>query len=364
VRTLLCAFGLLLLASAASAHSSSHGKARFDVLATGVVHITLELMEQDLLDLVDVDLSSAAEKKRAEEGLLSGRLATSFPRWLRLDGDDEGCPIAFTSWEGYPPRGVRLTGEARCLAQPEQLTVHWGLSAASPLDIMAVTAITAPGGLGHTTVLSRRAPKVTVLVKRPSALQTARGFLASGVEHILLGWDHLAFLLALLLSCARWRRLVLVATAFTLAHSLTLALGALEVLRVSSQLVEPVIAASIAVAAGVSLLRLLGGTLSTPGSRKPAPPPVVELALVLGFGLVHGLGFAGELRDALADAGALALPLLSFNLGVELGQLIAVVMVFPALLALGRWRHGPRVFAALLFGLVALGSFVTLARLL
>jgi hydrogenase/urease accessory protein HupE len=142
-----------------------------------------------------------------------------------------------------------------------------------------------------------------------------------GVEHILGGWDHLAFVLALIVSARGLASLLGVVTAFTLAHSITLALAALDVVSVPPTLVEPLIAASIA---WVGLENLLAR-----GPRSRWPEAFV-------FGLVHGLGFASFLGEALAGVRHRLLPLAGFNIGVELGQLAVVIAVSLLLLVLRR----------------------------
>lgn len=141
-----------------------------------------------------------------------------------------------------------------------------------------------------------------------------------GVEHILAGFDHLLFLAGLLVACRRARAMIGIVTAFTLAHSVTLGLSALDVVVVPARVVEPLIAASI-VLVGVENL-----------ARRDAPP--LRAALCFAFGLIHGFGFAGALRDlGLGRAGApIVEPLLGFNLGVEAGQLLVVSVLLPLLL--------------------------------
>ncbi|HEU5060474.1 MAG TPA: HupE/UreJ family protein [Kofleriaceae bacterium] len=149
-----------------------------------------------------------------------------------------------------------------------------------------------------------------------------------GVEHILLGFDHLAFLLGMLLvlNLALDRRLVATITAFTAAHSLSLALAVTGVVRVPSAPVEALIAASVVLVAREAL-----GERPTATRRWPW--------LVAGlFGLVHGLGFAGALAELGLPSGAIGISLLGFNLGVELGQL-AVVAAAVALARLAGVRR-------------------------
>lgn len=142
-------------------------------------------------------------------------------------------------------------------------------------------------------------------------------FVLLGVEHILTGFDHLCFLFALLLAAPRVRDVLAVVTTFTLAHSLTLAAAAMGVLSLPPKIVEPLIAVSI-VYIGIENLIL----------RRP---PRYRLALVFGFGLVHGLGFASALAERLPGVTGVAviLPLLGFNVGVELGQLAVAAGLVP-----------------------------------
>ncbi len=165
-------------------------------------------------------------------------------------------------------------------------------------------------------------------------LAVVRKFAQAGVHHILIGFDHLAFLIGLLLLPTparqtglgtpvggRLRRLLLVVSAFTVGHSITLSLAALDLVSLPPRIVEPAIALSIVLVGADNLL-------SRPGGRDLRP------WFAAGFGLVHGFGFASVLRDTGLPAGALGWSLFSFNLGVEIGQLVVVVVVAAALAAL------------------------------
>ena len=145
-------------------------------------------------------------------------------------------------------------------------------------------------------------------------------FLALGVRHILGGYDHLLFLAALLLGVSRLSSVVTTVTAFTVAHSVTLALAVLGFVRVPGAVVEPLIAASIVFVGIENLVR------QPPGSR---------WKLTFAFGLMHGFGFAGALQDlGVGAGGAVATPLASFNLGVEAGQIAVVVLLWPLICGL------------------------------
>lgn len=148
-------------------------------------------------------------------------------------------------------------------------------------------------------------------------------FVPSGVHHILIGPDHLLFLVGLLLLGGTVRRLALIVTGFTVAHSITLTLAALNLVLPPPRLIEPIIALSI-ICVGVDNLLVL---------QKPASRDVRGW-MALGFGFIHGFGFANVLREMDLPARALGWSLFSFNLGVELGQLAVVIPVAAGLAAL------------------------------
>lgn len=146
--------------------------------------------------------------------------------------------------------------------------------------------------------------------------EIARAYTVLGVEHILTGFDHLMFVIALLFLVGFNRRLLLTITAFTVAHSLTLALSALGLLTLRSPPVEATIALSIVLVAAEAM-----NTRSTLSRRWPA-------LVAFLFGLVHGLGFAGALKDIGLPHNHLSVALVTFNVGVELGQLFVVGLAF------------------------------------
>lgn len=157
------------------------------------------------------------------------------------------------------------------------------------------------------------------------ALAVMGTFIPSGVHHIMIGPDHILFLVGLLLLGGGWRRLVTIVTAFTIGHSITLSLAALDILNPPAWLIEPAIALSIVVVGADNLLQ-----------RKEKGRDL--RAWVAGaFGLVHGFGFANVLREFGLPQEALGWSLFSFNVGVELGQL-AIVLVVASALALVRRR--------------------------
>ncbi len=155
----------------------------------------------------------------------------------------------------------------------------------------------------------------------PSGWSVSATYLKLGVEHILLGIDHLLFVLALVLLAKGWKRLLGTITAFTLAHSFTLAAATLGFVRVPGPPVEAIIALSIVFVAA----EIIRSRQGNPGLTERAP-----WVVAFTFGLLHGLGFAGALSEVGLPQQAIPLALLFFNVGVELGQLafIAVVLGF------------------------------------
>lgn len=183
----------------------------------------------------------------------------------------------------------------------------------------------------------------------------AAAYLALGVEHILLGWDHLLFVIGLILLVPGRKRLIGVATAFTLAHSVTLGLAALGFVGVPSRPVEILIAASIVLLA-LEIIRIRQGKTSLVIER--------PYLVVLVIGLVHGLGFAGALSDIGLPQGTELLALLMFNLGVELGQIMVIAAMLAILALLLRFRpalHSPfQTSCAYVLG--AIGTFWVIER--
>ncbi len=191
----------------------------------------------------------------------------------------------------------------------------------------------------------------------PSVWAAAWRFLRLGVEHIFTGYDHIAFLLALLLLGGRFLDLVKIVTSFTIAHSVTLALAALGIVNPPSRWVEALIAASIVAVAAENLwvLRRAKG-----GSARVASALRHRWRITFAFGLVHGFGFASALQELKLPRSALVAGLVSFNVGVELGQVAIVALAFPILSwlrSLPRFQPwGPRILSAAIaaFGLVLL----------
>lgn len=254
-----------------------------------------------------------------------------------------------------------------------QFRVSYTLRGEGPLRIDAVHLRRLPReGYGAViTVLSEQGKLLAqkVLWPEDSALELAWGgpsaeeptptlsagaqfhqFLRLGFEHILTGYDHLLFLCGLLIACRRVRTMGAIITCFTLAHSLTLALAALDVVTLPGRIVEPLIAASI----------MFVGLENFARSGEPKG----RWAVTFAFGLIHGFGFAGALRETgLGKGGAsLLVPLFSFNLGVELGQIAVAAVFVPLLWQLRKWPAFARNGRFVLSGMVVLFGAYWLVR--
>ena len=175
----------------------------------------------------------------------------------------------------------------------------------------------------------------------PAAL---RRFLRLGISHIFFGYDHICFLLALIV-VSRFGELVKIVTSFTVAHSITLILAALKIVTLPSRLIECGIALTIVYVAAENLWR---------------KNITLRWLLTFFFGLIHGFGFANVLAGLGLPRAATIRCLLAFNVGVELGQLVIVTAALPLVLLLARWRHGPKAVVAvsIAVGVFGLGWFV------
>ncbi len=257
---------------------------------------------------------------------------------LQVDSELGACALAPQGEQLIEQHGdgaytvLRLQG--RCTARPARLTVTYRLFADTDAQHRGLLGVDS-GGAVRSAILGGDRPRQVVELAWRTPGQEFLAYLRHGVWHIWIGFDHILFLVSLLLPAVLvWRGgawegvaglraagvdVLKTVTAFTLAHSVTLTLAALGVLALPSRWVESAIAASVVVAALNNVV------------------PVVQrrrwLAAFL-FGLVHGFGFASVLAELGLPRDALALALLGFNVGVELGQLAIVAAVLPLAFAL------------------------------
>lgn len=263
-------------------------------------------------------------------------------------------------------RAAWTIGRARPLVDQNAVEILWELSPGTPAGHLALAALLFPYDPIHQTyvtvydretvlaqaVLTRDRAHVSVFPGTAQGQFAAfRHFLTSGLHHILIGPDHILFVVGLLLLGGSLARLLGIVTAFTVGHSITLALAALDVVAPPARLVEPVIALSIVFVGADNLLA---------GERGRD----VRVWIALVFGLVHGFGFASVLRQIGLPPQSLGLSLFAFNVGVELGQAAIVIVVASALNALRRRRIdvARRVAAAGSVVVLAAGAFWFIER--
>jgi hydrogenase/urease accessory protein HupE len=228
------------------------------------------------------------------------------------------------------PDGLRNIEQPRVrefpgsLLERREVEVTGGL-AGKQIDFVGLQAtitdvlvrVEALDGAHATTLVHPSQPYIEIAASR-GLLATAGAYVVHGVEHILFGFDHLLFVLALILIVRDTRMLLLTVTAFTVAHSITLSLATLGLVHVPGPPVEACIALSILLAAS-EIVRLQRGEPSLTASR--------PWAVAFSFGLLHGLGFASALIDIGLPQRDVPLALFAFNVGVELGQLAFIAAV-------------------------------------
>ncbi len=335
---------LLVGASGASAHDGGvTGHAALTV-ADNVLRyeLTLSALPEPVL---------AASSGDTARGLARARDAVRTGLAIRNAGE----PCAAASASATPPTAARasvqITVDFVCAGAITSIALRDDSFDRFGADLHVLGRATAVGAT-QTFTLADEAREVQLnfaaVGAAPRAASGFGAFFVLGIEHILLGYDHLLFLFALLLAPARWQAVVKIVTAFTLAHSVTLALTALDVLRLPSVLVEAVIAASIAYVAAENLWA------RNPLSRRVWVTPL--------FGLVHGCGFASVLRDIGLPAGGLWPALIGFNVGVEAGQIAVILLVLPLLHGIRRLPRATGVSAMLSAGVCTVGVWLLLER--
>ncbi len=325
-----------------------------DLAADGPdVTVRLKLADGDLAPILGRSDEKRAGRDEAERG---AAVASAYlGERIHVSGDNLTCPRSATHQLGFAERAdgffAVFTLHYRCPRTPSALRIRYDLFFDLDPRHEGLATVTLP----HREPVEHlfRTDRRELDANRPVALwEHLRDYARLGIEHIFSGYDHLSFLLALLLvipvgaTGVSVRRglgdVVRVVTAFTLAHSVTLLLAGLEVVRLPSRLVEPAIAASILFVAVENLLR-------TPRHR---------FVLTFAFGLVHGFGFASILREVGLPPRGVLPSLLSFNLGVELGQLAVVALVAPMLTVL---RHPARWFTPLVLAVCGIGLMALLS---
>jgi len=241
----------------------------------------------------------------------------------------EGCVAATGRAARTATRGSVRRQTYRCEVDPAGTALQINYPLFNP-SVSALVRVSRISGERHSLLASPEQTEV-IIPEVESFGSVARDYLSLGVRHILEGYDHLLFLVCLMLIAGTGRRILITITGFTIAHSITLALSALGLVRVPIPAVEAAIALSIVFLA----VEIVRGDQNSLTYRYP-------IAVAASFGLLHGFGFAAVLGETGLPQTEIPAALLFFNLGVELGQILFVVAVISAYQAI-------RVTARLLF---------------
>jgi HupE / UreJ protein len=305
---------------------------------TGFARITVE--GQTIRYSLTLDLEAASKVQNAPAGATQVPLAADHDalagivsRHIEISADGNSCaPLPGSVQPPLPGRSiVVIVIHYACAVPVRTLTLRDNLSVVFGRDHHTLASIEWPGGTEQVLLDPDRSEAHIVVNDRPAGASAANpagdgalGFFRLGIEHILTGFDHILFLLALILRGGRIGSLLGIVTAFTVAHSITLGLAVLGFVRPPAWLVEPLIAASIAYVACENIFL----------ERTPSRRWLVSLL----FGFVHGFGFAGALLELELPTDKLFSSLLFFNLGVEAGQAMIIALLFPTLLLLSRFE--------------------------
>lgn len=354
------------LAPAAQAHKPSDSYLTI-TQADGTLSGRWDIALRDLDFALGLDADGNGEIGWGEVRARHADIAAYASARLAIDGDGAACPItvgeqALDDHTDGTYSVLPLT--IACPRMPAQLSLDYRLFAdLDPLHRGLLNLQAA--GVAHTAVLGPEAPLQRFDLRQSKRWAQFLTYVREGVRHIWIGFDHILFLLALLLPavlvwCARqWRPaatfgaalwdVVRIVTAFTLAHSITLSLATLGFVALASRWVESAIAASVVLAALNNVWPLFHGR---------------RWMVAFGFGLVHGFGFATVLADLGLPSGALALALVGFNLGVEAGQLAIVLVLLPLAFVLRRsWFYRRLVMAGGSMAIAALAGIWLAERL-
>ncbi len=329
-------------------HLSARG-----VAGTLVIHdfdAARELNIDSVYGLLDPE--TASRHREALLRVLSPRLSMAL--------DDRETRVIWGALETLPERqSLRLAFTLAPEAKPARVQVRVRLFPYDPVH-QTFLNIYEDGALVQQAILD---------VGRPTAgfysgttqgrVAVMRTFVVSGIEHILIGPDHVLFLIGLLLLRGSLVKLAMIVTAFTVGHSVTLSLAALDILSPPSRLIEPLIALTIVVV-GADNLFVLRARLDAAHKA----PTDIRAWLAAGFGLIHGFGFASVLKEFGLPQSALGWSLFGFNAGVEIGQLAIVVAVAFALrlLALRRPADASRLTWAGSIGVILAGTYWFIQR--
>ena len=344
------------MAGGAQAHQVNLSTARVELRSDRSVAVQVALKGSDADRLAGTQIYDAQKDLTdpAKVAASAGPIAAYVSAHVSVAGTD-GKDCARGAPEVMPDGdGVIVRIAFSCQDVPGDLVYRSTVLIASDKSARQVVLIGA-GENAPQALLDDTHSTLTISAPAPSVWSTMQRYLITGIEHIFLGYDHIAFLVAIVLWARRLVPVIKVVTAFTIAHSITLSLAALQIVVIPSAIVEPAIAASIIFVAVENFF-----SRNVDGRWK----------VTFAFGLIHGFGFAGALQEMGLPANAVVPALAAFNIGVEIGQVAIVSIVVPALILLDRLfaadRTKPVRAAALVYTLSAvitvLGSYWLVTR--
>ncbi len=360
---LVLATVLVLLARPAHAHKPSDAYLALEV-SGAIIDVRLDLAVRDLDDRVTLDQDGDGVVRWDELRAAHPSIAALVRSGLRLASESGPCALEVLDQRvidhsdgGYSV----LRATARCAAPVRRIEVSYDLFFAEDPQHRCLVRLQSAAET-HTSTLGAAARSASIELGHPGTLRSFVAMVKQGAAHIFAGIDHLLFVLALLLPAVLRREgnvdvpverfrdaargVLLVVTAFTLAHSITLAAGALGLVDPPSRVVESAIAASIVLAAANNVFGWIRGE---------------TWVAAFALGLLHGFGFASTLVDLGLPRRALVTALLGFNVGVELGQAACVLVFLPIAFLARRSPRYPRVvvvYGSLAIAAIALVWFV------
>jgi hypothetical protein len=374
----------LLVPTSALAHQKSVSYSKWTLVEDGAIaEVRVRWLELTSLPIIR-DTADAPFDRSSVLPYLQSRLA--------LESDAGSCEAipSSTTWLPAERGWLRVEWRVRCGSPPTSL--HSELFTSLSTHVHLATVL---GPEPVDVVLSSMAPRAAIdSTSKSAGAAGVRSYLRLGVEHILSGWDHLAFLLLLIVVARRLREVAVLVTGFTVGHSVTLAAAALGVVVPHVRAVEATIAASILVVAleNVGVEHVRGGALVILGTlvlfaasatfgglpafwgialftacyfallRTLTGAGRLRWVIACLFGFVHGLGFSGVLLEQELPRAQLVQGLFGFNVGVELGQLAVVACIWPLLQWLRRRDLGGTIVDVTSLAGAAVGTFALVVR--
>jgi hydrogenase/urease accessory protein HupE len=362
----LAAFSLLL-----GVTLSSPGQASAHAFEYGTIKTNLTVQNETIQLSSDVSQKITADAATAADQI--NQFQQYFSQNLSISNQDKACTFKLNTFDHPAENQTIFNGAYTCQTPARNLNelkirttlfadfftnfnhfVNVGVETQKKEIVFSPTKKDYPSDFNikaHET--SQSAEKI----EKPNFFSNTRQFILSGMQHIWQGYDHLLFLLSAVLLIQTVKKFLIVATSFTVAHSITLILAGLDIIKISPDIVEPIIAMSIALLALRNTWLIRRGQTNETSIRE-------IVVLTSAFGLVHGLGFAGALSEAHIPKEYLVSSLLFFNVGVELGQIFVLLGLIPLLLWIHELKGRNRILTLISLVTIILSGFWFIERTL